>query len=250
MDPFSTTVGALDITEFAEVLQDIASTLEGVQQPLASVGELSLSEEAIRDLKNTGVVEAVNKCGDACAEFNKSLKKWTKHSSATKLSLRDRLSVQSCQPNVQFAVTGTQLIVQLRSKTDRKDLEEQLLDLQTKIEKHPVLVNDQHLEAQRRKEELQQSSEDEEDDDDAQRTLAIEEVEEQSRLLEDEQVSSGVILSQIQAERTGQKIGDVITSGNSTAWVGMPACVVGRITQQIGNVETTEGSIDRVGVFN
>ncbi|KAI0410671.1 hypothetical protein F5X98DRAFT_359139 [Xylaria grammica] len=283
MDPFSITVGALGITEFAvssivrlhtfinglaeakEVVQDIASNLEGIQQPLASLRELSLSGEAIRDLKKTGVVEAVNRCGDACAKFNKSLEKWTKHSPGTKLSLRDRLSVgvwnqekirtfrtqvQSCQANVQFAVTSTQLIVQLRSRTDRKELEERLLDLQTNIEKHLVFVNDQHAEAQRRKEELQQLSEDEEDDNDAQRTLAIKEVEEQSRLLEDEQVSSGVILSQVQAERTGQKIGDVITSGNSTAWVGMPASVVGRITQQIGNVKTTEGSVARVGVFN
>jgi hypothetical protein len=147
MDPFSITVGALGITEFAissieklhnfiiglaeakEVVQDIASTLEAVQRPLAALEKLKFSDgttyaEAQLDLKKTGVVEAVNKCGQACADFTKKLEQWTKHSSRTKLSLRDRLSVglwnkerirtlrtqvQSCQSIVQFAVESTQL---------------------------------------------------------------------------------------------------------------------------------------------
>ncbi len=142
MDPFSITVGALGITEFAvssivklhtfinglaeakDVVQDIASTLDCIERPLASLEELSISDGAMKHLKKTGVVEAVNKCGEACAKFNKYLEKWTKHSSGTKLSLRDRLSVgiwnrekirtfrmqiQSCQANVQFAIASTQL---------------------------------------------------------------------------------------------------------------------------------------------
>ncbi|KAI1743228.1 hypothetical protein F4680DRAFT_445106 [Xylaria scruposa] len=281
MDPFSIVASALGITRFAassilklhkfidglaeakEVVQDIASTLDGIQRPLASLGELSTSDRAMEDLKKTGVVEAVNKCGKACDKFNKDLEKWTKHSSSTKLSLRDRLSVgvwnrekirtfrlqiQSCQANVQFAIASTQLIAQHRSKTEHKELEDQLLALQKAIEEHLVLTNEQHFEVQRRREDLQEVSEDEEDDG-AQRTLAIKEVEEQSRLLEDDQISSGSILSQVQSERTEHRIGNIVTSGNSQVWVGMPASVVGRITQQIGNVTTTEGSAARVGVF-
>lgn len=147
MDPFTITVGALGITEFAmssieklhkfinslaeakEVVQDIAANLEAVQRPLAALAELKISNnatynEAKKDLEKTGVAEAVNGCGQACAEFTKKLEQWTKHSSSTKLSIRDRLSVgvwnkekihtfrtrvQSCQAVVQFAVTSTQL---------------------------------------------------------------------------------------------------------------------------------------------
>ena len=147
MDPFSITVGALGITKFAlssisqlhdfinnlaeakEVVQDIALNLEAIQRPLAALKELefldqSTHDKAKGDLEKAGVVEAVNNCGEACANFSKNLKQWTKHSSSTKLSLRDRLSVgvwnkerirtfktqvQSCQATVQFAIESTQL---------------------------------------------------------------------------------------------------------------------------------------------
>jgi hypothetical protein len=63
-----------------------------------ALGELSILDEvtstaAKEDLKKTSVVEAVNKCGDACDEFTKNLKKWTKHSTTTRLALRDRFSI-------------------------------------------------------------------------------------------------------------------------------------------------------------
>jgi hypothetical protein len=149
MDPFTITVGALGITEFAlssidtlhnrinslaeakEVLQDITSNLQAVQRPLAALNDLKISDSATyatakEDLEKTGVAEAVNKCGQACSEFAEKLKQWTKHSSSTKLSLRDRLlvgiwnkekirtfrtQVQSCQAVVQFAIESTQLCV-------------------------------------------------------------------------------------------------------------------------------------------
>ncbi|GAP88111.2 putative cytochrome p450 [Rosellinia necatrix] len=159
------------------------------------------------------------------------------------------MRLQSCQANVQFAVTSAQLVVQIRSETDRRESEGQLLALQKKIEEHLALISTQRVEARRRHEEFQEGLDDEEDDG-AQRTLAAAEVTRQLRVLENDQVSSGVILSQVQSQRTGQKIGNIVTSGNSQAWVGMPASVVGRITQQIGNVNTRDGSTARVGVFN
>jgi Fungal N-terminal domain of STAND proteins len=116
MDPFSITVGAPGITEFAvssivqlhdfindldqveEVLQDVALILEGIQRPLNTLEALSIadgrnSDAAKEDLKKTGVVEAVNNCGQACDKLSKNLKKWTKHCGSAKYSLRDRLSV-------------------------------------------------------------------------------------------------------------------------------------------------------------
>jgi hypothetical protein len=147
MEPLSITAGTIGITQFAlssivqlhnfiddlaeakEVVQDIASNLEGVQRPLAALEELIISDPttytaAKVDLEKTGVVEAVNNCGQACANFTDNLKRWTKHSSGTSISLRDRFSVgiwnkekirtfrmqvQSCQAMVQFSITSTQL---------------------------------------------------------------------------------------------------------------------------------------------
>lgn len=147
MDPLSITAGALGITQFAlssiaqlhdninnlaeakEVARDIALNLEGIQRPLAALEELAISDPTIcvaakADLEKTGVVEAVNNCGQACASFTGNLKRWTKHSSGTSISLRDRFSVgiwnkekirtfriqvQSCQATVQFAIASTQL---------------------------------------------------------------------------------------------------------------------------------------------
>ena len=147
MDPFTITVGALGITEFAissigslcnlindlaeakQVVHDIASDLDAVQRPLTALQALRISDQetynvAKEDLEKTGIAEAVNSCGKACDEFSRRLKQWTKHSSESRLSLRDHLSVgvwnkqklhkfrtqiRSCQANVQLAVQSTQL---------------------------------------------------------------------------------------------------------------------------------------------
>ena len=105
------------------------------------------------------------------------------------------------------------------------------------------------MENQKRKDELQEEPEDEEDDG-AQRALAIKEVEEQSRLLEADQVSSGVVFSQVHSKLTSQEIGNVTTSNQSRALVGLPESVVGKINQRIGDVTTKNHSSAVVGVFN
>ncbi|RYP12005.1 hypothetical protein DL765_007521 [Monosporascus sp. GIB2] len=291
MDPFSIAVGAIGITgsatssiaqlrdfinglaEAKDVVQDIVSNLEGIERPLAALENLSISDEATsaaakEDLKKAGVAEAVNNCGHACDKFTKNLKKWTQHSSTNKLSLRDRFSVgvwnrekirtfrtqvQSCATTVQFAVTSTQLIVQLRSEKlserDREDFKKQLQTLETKIQEHLDFTIQQQDEARKRKQELQEEPEDEEDGG-AQRTLAIQEVEEQSRLLEADLVSCGVVFSQLRSERTGQEIGNVVTTDDSRALVGLPESVVGKVNQRIKDVTTQRNSAAAVGVFD
>jgi hypothetical protein len=143
MDPFGIKVGAIGITESAtnsigqlhslidslteakDVISDIASSLAEIERPLAALEELSISDGATsnaarENLRQAGVAETVNRCGEACDEFGKNLKKWAKYS---RYSLRDRLSVgvwdekmrtlrtrlQSCEKTVQFALTSTQM---------------------------------------------------------------------------------------------------------------------------------------------
>jgi hypothetical protein len=72
--------------------------LEGVQRPLAAFKELIILDPttyaaAKADLEKTGVVEAVNNCGQVYANFIDDLKRWTKHFSGIKILLRDRFSV-------------------------------------------------------------------------------------------------------------------------------------------------------------
>ncbi|KAF1816371.1 hypothetical protein P152DRAFT_428389 [Eremomyces bilateralis CBS 781.70] len=291
MDPLSITASTLGITTFAissivqlhnfidnlaeakDVVQDIASNLEGVQRPLAALEDLIISDAAMYtaakvDLEKTGVVEAVNNCGQACAKFTDNLKRWTKHSGGTQLSLRDRLSVgvwnrekfrtfrmqvQSCQTTVHFAVTSTQLIVQLRSEqtseTDRKKLKAQLQALEAKIQEHIDLTKKQQGDAQKRVQGLQEGLDDEEDGG-AQRTLAIQEVEEQSRLFEADQVASAALFSQVRSKRTGHDISNIITSDDSRALVGLPESVVGKVNLRIRDVTTQRNSSAAVGVFD
>ncbi len=127
-------------------------------------------------------------------------------------------------------------IVQLRSRypseTNREKLKVQLQNLEANIQEHIILTKKQQDEAQRRRQELQEEPNDEEDGG-AQRTLAIQAVDEQSRFLETDQVSSAVVFSQLHSKLTGQDIGNVTTSDNSRVLVGLPETVVGKVNQRI-----------------
>ncbi|KAF7718608.1 Uncharacterized protein PECH_006338 [Penicillium ucsense] len=260
MDPFSITVGALGITQFAmnsisglrnvvnsldeakDVLQDVTSGLEAIQRPLSALEQLQISDEQIytavkEDLESTGVAEAVNKCGQTCARFSEKLEKWTRHSSATKLSLRDRLSiglwnkeniqtlktqVYSCQATVQFAVTSAQLIIQVRSentsKTARRDTEKQMRSLENSIQEHIQLTQRKQAEALQRQNDLENPEDGDDDDGGAQRTLAIQEIKEQARFLEADQTASEIlsqVLSKLSTPEAGtQSQTEIRISGN------------------------------------
>jgi hypothetical protein len=118
-----------NIRDAEEVVGNIRTQLESIQRPLDSLkelrigdtGTLTASKEA---LAKSGVAEAVNDCGKACAAFEKKLQKWIKHSAGGKLSLRDKITVnlwnkekvltfktrvETCQLSVQFAVSSVQL---------------------------------------------------------------------------------------------------------------------------------------------
>jgi hypothetical protein len=109
----------------------MTSNLEAIQRSLSALNDLQISDditytEVKETLEKTGVAEAVNECGYACADFSEKLEQWTKHSSSTKLSLRDQLAVgfwnkeklqtfrtqvHSCQAIVHFAIDSANLYV-------------------------------------------------------------------------------------------------------------------------------------------
>jgi hypothetical protein len=144
-------------------------------------------------------------------------------------------------------------MVQLQSEktfeTNRENVKRQLQTLETKIQEHLDLTKRQQDQALERKRALEDESEDEEDGG-AQRTLTIKEIEQQSRLLEANQVSCGVVFSQVQSKRSGQEISNIITSDNSKALVGLPESVVGKINQRITDVRTKGSSVAVVGVYS
>lgn len=144
-------------------------------------------------------------------------------------------------------------MIQLRSEqiseTEREHLRGQLENLEKRIQEHLELSKKQQAEAQERRRQLEKEDDDEEAEDEAERTLAITEVDKQSRLLEADQVSCGVIFTQVHSRRSGQEIGKVITSEESKAFVGLPESVVGKINQRIGDVTTTGKSRAMVGVW-
>jgi hypothetical protein len=144
-------------------------------------------------------------------------------------------------------------MVQLRSEkaseTDRENVRRLLQTLETKIQEHLNLTQRQQDQAQERRNALEDELEDEEDGG-AQRTLAMKEIEQQSRLLEADQVSCGVVFSQVRSRRSGQEISNIITLDNSKALVGLPESVVGKINQRIDDVRTEGGSVAVVGVYS
>jgi hypothetical protein len=79
--------------------------------------------------------------------------------------------------------------------------------------------------------------------------MVIKEIEEQSRILEADQLSCGVVFLQVRSKRSGQDIDEVITSTDSKALVGLPESVVGMMNQHIGKVLTEKSSTAVVGVY-
>lgn len=136
-----------------------------------------------------------------------------------------------------------------RSNADYQHLSQQMQDLELRAQEQLALTRRQQEQVTRRAQELSQDSDDE-NEDDAQRALVAQETQEQSRILDDTQVSLGVVFAQLRAGRTHQDIGNVITDQESMALVGLPERLVGKMDQRIGNVSTTGKSGSMVGAFD
>jgi len=108
------------------------------------------------------------------------------------------------------------------------------------------LLRIQADETSRKKDELATDSDSDEDSD---AELVSAEIQKQSNILDEGQVSLGVIFAQLRAGRTHQEIGNVLTDDESRALVGMSEELVGKMDQRIGNVTTTKKSSAMVGVF-
>lgn len=94
---------------------------------------------------------------------------------------------------------------------------------------------------------LRQSAE-ETDDDGASHEAAIREVQQQAQMLKVDEGSFQILFRQVYSGCSRQEIGDVHTSQDSTAFVGMPEGVMD-VKQRIGNVTTKSSSSAYVGIY-
>ena len=110
------------------------------------------------------------------------------------------------------------------------------------------LTEVQQQDLRKRKEELHAGGKNDADaaDDEAQRVLALQEVQKQSRLLDEE---SEALRGQLHAVKTDQQIGRLHTSEDSFAIVGLPESALGEVNQTIGEVITKSRSRAVVGVY-
>jgi hypothetical protein len=131
-------------------------------------------------------------------------------------------------------------MVQLRSEqssdADRQSTKQQLQVLKTKIEDHREWTQQLSDENIDRRDQLQVA-------------IAIREVDEQDRILEEDFVSSTVLHAEVHAKLAEQTIGNVMMGDGSITTVGLPKSVVGKMNQRIGNVTAESNSRGAVGVY-
>lgn len=136
-----------------------------------------------------------------------------------------------------------------QSDAGYEKLSQQMHNLELQAREQIILFRKQQERLEQRERELALNS-DSENDESAEQVAASNEVKQQFRLLDESQISLGVVFAQVRAARTHQVIGNVTTDRESFALVGIPERLVGKIDQQIGDVSTTDKSAAVVGVFD
>lgn len=103
------------------------------------------------------------------------------------------------------------------SDAHREELNKRLQALQSSVQQHVDLTKTLRDEAQKRKEQFSKEPEEEESDDGAQRNLAMQEVEEQLRLLEADESFANTVSSRLRAKPSGQESGNTYSGTISGA---------------------------------
>jgi len=144
-------------------------------------------------------------------------------------------------------------MVQLRSEqsfdADRQSTKQQLQVLKTKIEDHREWTQQLSDENIDRRDQLQVAIAEAEGEAQDDLAIAIREVDEQDRILEEDFVSSTVLHAEVHAKLAEQTIGNVMMGDGSITTVGLPKSVVGKMNQRIGNVTAESNSRGAVGVY-
>jgi hypothetical protein len=144
-------------------------------------------------------------------------------------------------------------MVQLRSEqssdADRQSTKQQLQVLKTKIEDHREWTQQLSDENIDRRDQLQVAIAEAEGEAQDDLAIAIREVDEQDRILEEDFVSSTVLHAEVHAKLAEQTIGNVMMGDGSITTVGLPKSAVGKMNQRIGNVTAESNSRGAVGVY-
>ena len=130
------------------------------------------------------------------------------------------------------------------SEADREATKLQLEAVKDKIQEHLDLMKEQFEGASSRIEQLENS-----DDGSDEIDQAIDDARKRAQIIEANQVSCGVVFTQAESSRSGVDIGQVMTTDDSFAYVGLPSSVVGKVNLRVERVTTQRGSTSHVGVF-
>jgi hypothetical protein len=138
--------------------------------------------------------------------------------------------------------------MQLRSTTTSeasRQLKRLQLDaIKGKIQEHLGLMNQQFESASRRIEELESSYDGSDEVD-----QAIDEAKKRAKIIQANRISCGVVFTQAESSRAAIDIGQVMTTDESSAFVGLPPHAAGKLNLSIEIVTTERGSTSHVGVF-
>jgi hypothetical protein len=130
------------------------------------------------------------------------------------------------------------------SETSREATRLQLDAIKGMIREHLDLMNEQFESTSLRIGELESTYDGSDEAD-----QAMDEAQKRAEIIQAYQVSCGVVFAQAESSRSGIDIGQVMTTDDSFACVGLPSSVVGKVNLRVGQVTTQRGSMSHVGVF-
>jgi transposase-like protein len=138
--------------------------------------------------------------------------------------------------------------IQLRSaalsESDREATRLQLDAVKAKVQEHLDFMKDQFKNTSDRIAELENSY-----DGSDEAVEAVDEVKKRAEIIQANQISCGVIYTQAESSTSGIDIGEVMTTDDSSAYIGLPPSVVGKVNLRVKQVTTQRGSTSHVGVF-
>ncbi|KAI7371501.1 hypothetical protein KC354_g544 [Hortaea werneckii] len=252
-----------DIQEAPEAVSRLRRETNAVVQSLQSLKFLNSADGKVQELvKQVGLAEAVNQCGDSCDGLNKNLAKWTSSGDGliSKLQVvRHKAQVEKCcqqirtaKGTVVLAVSVASLAMLAASSSNTDDQKRtQVAQLEQKISGLQIEVQGERDAATQTALALQTRADCDEGDLDAQ--VAINESKQQLEACDQLWANCLVAKEELQAlAKVDVTVGHMLADTQSQNYAGVPKEVLKRVAQakvKVGNMTASNGSVNRVGIF-